>query len=128
MAAAVDVGVSKLVDQHDLGSACNDGVEVHFLEPLAFVFNTAARDRLQTLKQRLGFASSMRLDYADDDVVAVALAGLGLLQHFVSLSDAGRGADKNSELARAAFFAAGRFEQSFRRGPMIGIAALIRHP
>jgi hypothetical protein len=69
----------------------------------------------------------MRLDYTDDDVVTVALAGLGLLEHFVSLSDAGRRADKNSKLAHAAFFAAGGFKQSFRRGPMIGIASLIGH-
>jgi hypothetical protein len=49
------------------------------------------------------------------------------LEHFVSLSDAGRRADKNSKLAHAAFFAAGGFKQSFRRGPMIGIASLIGH-
>ena len=34
MAAALRVGVRKLVDQHELRSPGDDGVEVHFLEPL----------------------------------------------------------------------------------------------
>ena len=69
----------------------------------------------------------MRLNDADNDVVAIALSGVGLMEHFVSLADPGSRADKDSKLADAAFFAASRFEQSFRRGPMIGIASLIRH-
>ncbi len=65
-------------------------------------------------QQRFGFAAAMGLDDADDDVVAVLLAGVGLLQHFVGLADAGRGADENSQLADAPLFAARRFEERFR--------------
>jgi hypothetical protein len=79
------------------------------------------------LQQRFGVAAAVGLDDADDDIVAVLLAGVGLLQHLVGLADAGRGADKNSELADAALFAARRLKQGFRRGPMFGIAPLIRH-
>ena len=59
----------------------------------------AARDDLETVEQRLGLLPPMRLDHADDNVVAVLASRLRLLQHFVGLADAGRGADENLELA-----------------------------
>ena len=127
MAAALDVGVREFVDQHDLRPAGDDGVEVHFVEPLALVFEPPARHDFQTFQQRFGFAAAVGLDDADDDVVAVLLAGMGLLQHLVGLADAGRRADEDAKLADAALFAARRFEQGFRRGPIFGIAPLIRH-
>ena len=71
MTAARRVGVGELVDQRDLGAAGDDGVEIHLLEPLPLVFETAARDDLETLEQGLGLLASMRLDDADDDIVAV---------------------------------------------------------
>ena len=39
---------------------------------------------------------------------------MGLLQHFIGLADAGRGADENPQLADAPFLAARRFEKRFR--------------
>ena len=119
--------MGELVDQNDLRTAGNDGVEVHFLEPLPPVFQASARNDFQTLEQRFGFLAAVGLDDADDDVVPVLLAGAGLLQHLVGLADARRRADEDSELANAAVFAARRFEQGFRRGPMFVIAPLIRH-
>ena len=86
-----------------------------------------ARNDFQALQQRFGLPAAVGLDDADDDVVAVLLAGLGLLQHLVGLADARRGADEDSELADAPLFAARRFEQGFRRRPMFGVAPLIRH-
>ena len=127
MAAAFDVGMRELVDQHDLRPAGDDGVEIHLLEPLSFVLDAPARNDLQAFEQRFGLLAAVRLDDADDDIVAVLLAGARLLQHLVGLADAGRGADEDSELADAPFLAARRFEQGFRRGPMFGIAPLIRH-
>ena len=41
MAAAGRIGVGELVDQHDLRTAGDDGVEVHLLERLALVFECA---------------------------------------------------------------------------------------
>ena len=38
MAAAWRVGMGKLVDQHDLRVAGDNGVEIHLLEPLPFIF------------------------------------------------------------------------------------------
>ena len=71
MTAAGRVGVGELVDQHDLRPAGDDGVEVHFLERLALVFDASARNDFEAVQQRLGFLASVGLDHADDDVVAV---------------------------------------------------------
>ena len=74
-----------------------------------------------------GLSAAVGLHDADDDIVAVLLARLGLMQHLIGLADAGRGADEDSELADTPLFAARRFEQGFRRRPMFGVAPLIRH-
>ena len=127
MAAAGRVGMGELVDQHDLRAAGDDGVEVHLLEPLAPVFDAPARNDLEPVEQRLGLLAAVRLDDADDDIVAVLLAGARLLQHLVGLADAGRGADENLELADAALFPARSLEQGFRRRPLVRVAARICH-
>src|SRR5262249_13021758 len=44
MAATGRVGVSKLIDKNNLGSTRQNGVEIHFLKPLAFVFDTPTRN------------------------------------------------------------------------------------
>ena len=126
VAAAFDVGVRELIDQDDLWPAGDDGIEVHFLERLLFILDAPARNDFQACQQRFGFPAAMSFHDAGHDVVAVFLAGVGLVQHLVGLAYARCGADEYSELADAAFFAARRFEQGFRRGPMFG-SALIRH-
>ncbi len=128
MAAAGRVGVGKLVDQDDLRPAGDDGVEVHLLEPLALVLDAPARNDFEAFQQRFGLLAAVRLDDADDDVVAVLLSGARLLQHLVGLADARRRTDEDLELADAALFAPGRFEQGFRRGSLVRIASLICHP
>ena len=127
MTAALDVGVCEFVDQNDLRSAGDDGVKVHFLEPLSFIVDPPPRNDFQAFQQRFGFPAAVGFDDADDDIVAVFLAGMGLLQHLVGLADARCGADKDPQLADTLLFAACRFEQGFRRGSMFGIAPLIRH-
>ena len=114
MAAAFGVGVGKLVDQHDLRLSRNDRIQIHFLERLAAVFDAAPGDDFEAGQQRFGFLAAVGLDHAGDDVVAVLEPRVGLLQHFVGLADAGRGADENPQLADAPFFAARRFEEGFR--------------
>ena len=127
MAAAYDVGMREFIDQNDLRPAGDDGVEVHFLEPLSLVFHGPARNDFQAFQQRFGLPAAVGLDHADDHVVPVLLAGAGLLQHLVGLAHARRCTHEDSELANAALFAARRFEEGFRRGPMFVIAPLIRH-
>ena len=55
-----------------------------------------------------------RFDDADDDVVAVLLARLGLLQHLVGFADARRRAYEDFELADAPLLAARRFKKRLR--------------
>src|SRR5262249_24493032 len=104
----------------------DDGVEVHLLEPLTSVLDAPARDDLEALQQRLGLTAAVGLHDADDDVVAVLLAGAGLLQHLVGLADARRGTDEDSQLPPARSPPPGRLEQGLRRRPLI-IAPRICH-
>src|SRR5262249_39510927 len=64
---------------------------------------------------------------ADEDIVAVLLPGARLLQHFVGLADAGRGADKDLEPAGLPLFAPRGLEQGLRRRSLVRVAPLIRH-
>ena len=127
MAAAGRVGMGKLVDQHDLRMAGDDGVEVHLLEPLAPVFEPLAGNDLEPFEQSLRLLAPVGFDDADDDIVAVLLSGAGLLQHLVGLADAGRGADENLEPAGAALFPPGGLEQSLRRRSLVRVAARVCH-
>ena len=113
VAAAFDVGVSEFVDQNDLRMTSDDGIEVHLLEPLTLIENAPARHDFEARQQRFGFPAAVRLDNADNDVVAVLVARLRLLQHLIGLADARCGADKDAQLTDAPLLAACRFEQSF---------------
>jgi len=61
MAAALDVGVRELVDEHDLRSAGEDGVEVHFLEQHAAILERALGDELEAVQQGLRLGAAVRL-------------------------------------------------------------------
>src|SRR5215475_2989757 len=69
----------------------------------------------------------MGFHHTDDNIVAVSLSGLSLLQHFIGFADAWRGTHENFELAETPVFASGRFEQGLRRGALVLLAPLICH-
>ena len=125
--AALRIGMRELVDEDDLRPAGNDRIEIHFRQRSALVFDLTTRNDFEALHQRFGFLAAVGLDHADDDIVAVFLAGAGGLQHRVGLADAGGGADEDPQLADAAFLAPGRLQQGFRRWPLIRIASLVCH-
>jgi hypothetical protein len=122
--AARRIGVGELVDQDDLRTPSQDGIEVHFLEPLPLILDAPARNDLQSLQQRFGLPAAVGFDDAHDDVVAVFLPGAGLLQHLVGLADAGCGAHEDSQLAGTTFLPPGRFEQRLRRWSLVSVAPL----
>ena len=127
MTAARHVGVGEFVDQDDLWPASDDGVEVHFLKPLALVLKAPARNDVETFQQRFSLFPAVSLHDADDNIVAVFASGASLLQHFVGLADAGRRTHEDLELTDATLFLPGRLEQGFRRGPLIKVATLVCH-
>src|SRR5262249_48979131 len=127
MAAAGRIGVSELVDQDDLRVADDDGVEIHLIERLAPVFEPPAGDDLEPFEQGLRFRAPVGFDDADDDIVAAALAGAGLLQHRGGLADAGRGTDKALEPARLTLFAPRGLEQALGGRSLVRVAPLTRH-
>ena len=74
VARAGDVGVGELVDEHALGLAGEDRVDVHLLEGDAAVVDLLARDHLERRRAApCVFGAPVRLEIADDDV-APALA------------------------------------------------------
>src|SRR5262249_59508349 len=81
----------------------------------------------ELFERGLRFLASVGFDDADDDIVAVLLPGARLLQHLVSLADAGRGADEDLEPAGLPLFAPGGLEQGLRRGSLVRVAPLVRH-
>ena len=99
VAAFGRVGVRQFIDDDDAGPARERGVDVEFFEIVALIGDDAARQNLEPVEQRRRFGASVRLDDADDDVGAVGLEAAGARQHGVGLADAGRGAEKDGELA-----------------------------
>ena len=79
MAAAGRVGVRELVDQHELGPALQDRVEIHLRQHAALIGEPLLGNDLEALGEPVGFDAAMRLDDADDDVDALepALAAPG---------------------------------------------------
>ena len=70
VAAARDVGVGQLVDEHPLRTAGDDGVDVHLLERRAAVGDRLPRHHLEVADRLGGQRAVVRLDEADDDVAA----------------------------------------------------------
>ena len=78
--------------------------------------NCAARDELQALGHGDGLLAAVRLEVADDDVDALPLQFLRLVQHAVGLADAGGVAQVDLEFAaRAALIGASGAETGARR-------------
>ena len=94
MPAARGIAVRQLIDQGKLRAACQHCVEVHFGERTPAVFDLAARHDLEAFEQRLGLAAAMRLDNADNDIRALAVARLCGGEHLVGLAHARRGPEE----------------------------------
>ncbi len=105
------------------GPARDQRVEVHLLDDLFLVGDAFARDDLKPVQQRLGLGAAMGFDNADHDINAGLLAGMGALQHFVGLADAGSSADEDLQPAGLAVFAPGCLQQGLGRRALFDIAA-----
>ena len=113
-AAAFDVGVGKLVDEHDLRHSCEDAIDVHLGEDGAFVIDVAAGDLFELGGELGGIGAAMGFDDADDDVFATAAAANAFAEHAEGFADAWRVSEKNFEAA-ALLLRLAREEPVFRR-------------
>ncbi len=104
MARARHVGVRELVDERDLRLAGEDGIDVHFLELDTAILDDAQRHGLEVADQRLGVRPAVRLDEADDDIEALSLEEVRILQHLIGLANARRGADVHAQPRPLVFF------------------------
>ncbi len=66
------VRVRELVDERDLWAPGENGIDVHLLERRPAVLDSFARHDLEVADLLGGFRPAVRLDVADDDVLAVA--------------------------------------------------------
>ena len=96
---AGDVRMGELVDEHDLRRPREDRIDVHLLERRALVLDHLPRDDLEVADLLRGARTAVRLDEADDDVRAAALAAPALVEHRERLADAGCGAEVDAERA-----------------------------
>ncbi len=88
MAAAWRVGVREFIDQRQLRTACQQGVEVHFLQGVTTIFDRTAGDDFEVFEEGLGFLAAVGFDDAHDHISALAAAGLCGGEHFEGLADA----------------------------------------
>ena len=95
--AAFNVGVRQLVHQHHLGTAFEDGIDIHLLEDGAFVVDLLARHGLHPGGELLRGLAAMRLYHSDHHVFTPALAANGLAQHGIGFADPGRISEKELE-------------------------------
>ncbi len=94
------VGVSKLVDDDQLGFTRQRCVEVEFLDRAAVIFDLAPRQDFEPVNESARLGAAMGLDKADDHIDAFVPETPRILQHRVGLADAGRGAEKHFQPAR----------------------------
>ena len=128
MAAARRIGVGEFVDQRELRAARDQRVEIHLLENLVLVVEPLAAARFRgPCEQRLGFRPAVGFDHADHDIDAGPQPGMRALQHLVGLADPRCCAQENLQAAGPALLPPRGFQKRIRRGPLIGIAALICH-
>ncbi len=87
--AAGDIGVCKLVHQHQAGASRDDRIQIHFVNLDAPVHQPLPRDHLQPLQQAFRFLATMGFDQAGRNVDSVLLEALRFQEHLVGLPDSG---------------------------------------
>src|SRR5215475_10402635 len=95
--------MSKLVYQHNLWLAGEDGVKVHLFKGHAFVLNAATRHLLELVRKLGSRSASMCLNHADDNIFATLVPANCFREHVVSFAYARRIAEEELEGATGLF-------------------------
>ncbi len=91
--------MGEFVDDDQLGLALERRVQIKFIERAPVVFDFAPRQDFEAFDERARFGAAMSLDEPHDDIDALVLQALRVLQHGVGFADSGRGAEKNLQPA-----------------------------
>src|ERR1019366_9986202 len=111
--ASINVRVRQLVDERDSGISRQDGVNIHFSEHRALIFELFARNDFQPIRELRGGGSPVRLHDADYDILASAVSPNTLTEHAVSLANPGSIAQEHFE--QTAFLGRRDFSQPLLR-------------
>ncbi len=98
VARAGHVRVRELIDEHDLGSPCKDGVDVQLRPCGAAVLDADRGDRLEIADLGDRLRTVVRDDQSDHDVGRALAAPPAFVEHRVRLADARCGAEVDAEL------------------------------
>ena len=91
------VGVGQLVDQGHLGVTPQEGPDVHLVELDPAVVHLPTRYLGQALGHPGGHGAPVGLQQSDDDVHAIVLQPLALLEHGTGFADPGGGPEQHPE-------------------------------
>src|SRR5258708_30895654 len=92
------VGVSKLINQGDLGLSSQDRVQVHLVKPGCPVLDRLAGDDFEALDHVFGEPAPVALYKADDHISAALTSTPALAEHGVGLADARGRAEVDAEM------------------------------
>ena len=123
MARALDVRVGELVDEDQRGPARERAVEVELAQRPALEGNLDLRQHRQVGDERLGLLASMRLDDADEDVLALVAQRARGREHRERLADAGGRAEVDAQASAPR----GRLARLHLGEELIRIGALVFH-
>jgi hypothetical protein len=106
--------VGEFVHENNLGMASENGVDVHFLEYRAFVFDLFSRNGFDRSDKLFDAFAAVGFNDADDHVFAAVLPADSFAQHAKGFADAGSVTEKKLENAAGLLRRGSDFQPLFR--------------
>ena len=82
--------MGQLIDQCDVRTPGNDGIEIHLFQRLAQIVDAPPGDDFQISNLSRRFGSSVDFDVSNDDIFAAIPQAASLVEHPPRLADSGR--------------------------------------
>ena len=92
--AALDIGMSKFVNDRHFGLSSNDRIQVHLLEGRTFVHKLSPRNGRQFCREFNDRLATMGFDYAYNHIFATTVPANSLAKHAVGFAHTGGIAEK----------------------------------
>jgi hypothetical protein len=113
------IDVSEFVDEHELGSPRQNGIEVHLADPAAIGRGAMVGDDFQFFQQSFYFFAAVRLDCADDDIHSLAVLADAGTDHFAGRADTRCSTQEDLEAAASLWL--GHFATHLRRAASVEV-------